>query len=110
MPTTIASAIFDHVRAASMEGGWSDAQLADVVRYVDRSRIFTRRMADFERASGRIEFESADRNYFWHEGGVPFVYLSPRYKNTEAENADTQIVAQVLAHEMSHFETCFGER
>jgi hypothetical protein len=105
---TIASPIFADVRQP-VAGGWTDTQLAEIVGFVHRSAIFTRRIGDFERARGRIRFETADRNYFWQENGVPFVYLAPRYKNAEGKSADLQTIAQVLAHEMSHFETCFGE-
>lgn len=102
------SSIFELVREKALEGGWSDAQLAEIVGYVARSAILSRRLAVFEATRGRIDFDKEDRNYFWDNDGVPTFYLSPRYKNQpDGSGANVSVITQIIAHELSHFETYF---
>ena len=109
MSIETSSRIFDAIRERALPGGLSDAQLAEIVGYIARSAIFRRRTSEFEAARGRIEFEKEEKNYFWDNAGVPTVYLAPSYKNDNpaGSSADISSITQVIAHEMSHFETYF---
>jgi hypothetical protein len=105
MPISSDSPIFSDTRKPAI--GLTDAQLADIVDCINRSVIFERRIRDFERAGGAVRFDKQDRNYFWEEEGVPVVYVSPQHGNVDGGIANVQVIAQVLAHEMAHFETYF---
>src|SRR5436190_8325573 len=105
MGFSTSSSIFNGIRAGRVAGGLSDKQLNTIVRYIDRSAIFTRRIEEFEQEGGQIEYEATEKNYFWMNAGVPTVYVSPEYKNRGAKRADIDTLTKVIAHEMSHFET-----
>ena len=106
----ISSSVFNGLTARLVANGLSDVQLERIVSLIDRSRIFSRRIREFEEAGGQIEYEDTAKNYYWNNKGVPTVYVSPAYKNGGEHPPDVDELAKVIAHEMSHFETYEKEK
>ncbi|HEX2827334.1 MAG TPA: hypothetical protein VHP37_13380 [Burkholderiales bacterium] len=109
MPFSPSSPVFELLRAETTEGGLSDGQLRDLVAYVERSPILERRLTGFERVGGRIVYNTDEVNCYWLDRsteppGPPTIYLAASF----LETADIAGMVQIVAHELSHFETDAG--
>jgi hypothetical protein len=113
MGFSVDSPVFQRLLATQASPGLSKDQLREIVRYIDRSPTFTKRIVEFENAGGRFEYSESDTNFFWVLDEKPVVYVSPasyRSSSVGAEDADINGLTEVLAHEMSHFISYFKEK
>ena len=88
--------------------GLTAQQIRRATDYITRSSTLTAKMLEFEAAGGQLKYSEDGTNCFWiTDKGL---YLSKELFCNSApqqHDVDVAVLIEVLAHEMSHFETYF---